>query len=75
MDAMTSPTMTELETQLNTLDQETAQRVTRLVFECSASLDLALLAVHDANRNGREESRQLRPRHKIANILATLWAR
>ena len=38
-----------LEDQVNALDRETAERVTRLVFECSASLDLALLAVQDAN--------------------------
>jgi len=38
-----------LEDQVNGLDRETAERVTRLVFECSASLDLALLAVQDAN--------------------------
>ena len=38
-----------LEAQVNALDSETAERVTRLVFECSASLDLALLAVQDAN--------------------------
>jgi hypothetical protein len=42
-----------LEAQVNALDQETAERVTRLVFECSASLDLALLAVQDAN-NGMQ---------------------
>jgi len=38
-----------LEAQIDALDRETAERVTRLVFECSASLDLALLAVQDAN--------------------------
>jgi hypothetical protein len=38
-----------LEAEVNALDRETAERVTRLVFECSASLDLALLAVQDAN--------------------------
>jgi hypothetical protein len=38
-----------LEAQVNALDSETAERVTRLVFECSATLDLALLAVQDAN--------------------------
>jgi hypothetical protein len=41
--------MVALEAQVNALDRETAERVTRLVFECSASLDLALLAVQDAN--------------------------
>ena len=38
-----------LEAKVNAMDRETAERVTRLVFECSASLDLALLAVQDAN--------------------------
>ena len=42
-----------LEAQVNALDRETAERVTRLVFEFSASLDLALLAVQDAN-SGRQ---------------------
>lgn len=42
--------LTTLESRLETLDSETAQRVARLVFECSASIDLALLAVQDANR-------------------------
>lgn len=54
-------TMALLENRLSTLDRETTQRVTRLVFECSASLDLALLAVQDANRTLREQ-RQPKPR-------------
>jgi hypothetical protein len=47
--AMAPHEIAALEAQVNGLDRETAQRVTRLVFECSVSLDLALLAVQDAN--------------------------
>lgn len=47
-----------LEAQVNALDRETAERVTRLVFECSASLDLALLAVQDANSSMQAHQRQ-----------------
>ena len=46
---MAAQDIAALEAQVNALDRETAERVTRLVFECSASLDLALLAVQDAN--------------------------
>jgi hypothetical protein len=46
---MTSHDIDTLEAQVNALDRETAERVTRLVFECNASLDLALLAVQDAD--------------------------
>ena len=46
---MTSHAIDALEAQVNALDRETAERVTRLVFECNASLDLALLAVQDAD--------------------------
>ena len=50
--------MITLEAQVNALDRETAERVTRLVFECSASLDLALLAVQDANSRTQAFQRQ-----------------
>jgi hypothetical protein len=46
---MTSHEIIAIEAQVSALDRETAERVTRLVFECSASLDLALLAVQDAD--------------------------
>jgi len=39
------------EAQVNALDRETAERVTRLVFECSVTLDLALMAVQDADNS------------------------
>jgi hypothetical protein len=74
MDVMTSHSLTELETPLDTLDQDTAQRVTRLVAECSVSPALALLAVEDANRSMYKEERQSRPRRTVAGILAALWA-
>jgi hypothetical protein len=72
MDAMTSQVMTALETQLNTLDSDTAQRVRRLVFECSVSLDLALLAVQEADRCDHPAKRTPRAKH-VAGILAALW--
>jgi hypothetical protein len=72
---MTSHNMTSLETQLSTLDPDTAQRVLHLVFECNASLDLALLAVQDANQSLSKERRRLSYRHKGAGIIAALWAR
>lgn len=62
--------MTLVESRLSTLDCETAQRVTRLVFECSASLDLALLAVQDANRTLRE---QRQPKARLGGGRAEVW--
>jgi len=46
-----------LDAKVNALDRDTAERVTRLVFECSVSLDLALMAVQDAN--SREQAGQV----------------
>ena len=55
---MTAYDMTILETQLSNLDQDTAQRVMHLVFECNASLALALSAVHEANLSiGKERKK------------------
>jgi hypothetical protein len=62
--------MNLLERRLSMLDRETAQRVTRLVFECSASLDLALLAVQDANRTLRE---QRQPKARSGGGRAEAW--
>jgi hypothetical protein len=56
---MTTHEIAALEAQVNALDRETAERVTRLVFECSASLNLALQAVQEANKaiGGRRGTR------------------
>jgi len=63
-----------LEAQVNALDRETAERVTRLVFECSASLDLALLAVQDANSSTHMfRAQQARPRRGFARFRASLF--
>jgi hypothetical protein len=72
---MTQSELALLENQLNTLDQDTARRVTRLVFECSASLDLALMAVQEADRARSGQSRQPGHRRPGAGILAALRAR
>ena len=75
MVAMTPDELTLLENQLSTLDQDTARRVTRLVFECSASLDLALLAVQEADRTIGGQGRQPGRHRPGASILAALRAR
>jgi hypothetical protein len=61
-----------LETQLATLDQDTAQRVTRLVVECSVSLDLALLAVQEADRCVQTEDSTPRQKKGVGRR-AALW--
>ena len=58
---MTSHDIAALEAQVNALDQETAKRVSRLVFECSARLDLALQAVNEAN-SGKQPAQQPKAR-------------
>jgi hypothetical protein len=74
MNGMAPHDVEVFEAQINALDNETAQRVTRLVFECSASLDLALLAVQEANRYVHTED--ITPRQKkVAGVLAALCAR
>jgi hypothetical protein len=63
---MGSHDIATLEAQVNALDRETAERVTRLVFECSASLDLALQAVQDA-KNSEQTAGQGRSNRRIEN--------
>lgn len=62
-----------LEAQLHALDQERAKRVARLVFECQSSLELALLAVQDADRAAQlQEDRNKQPglSQRLAHALA-----
>ena len=61
-----------LEAQLYELDQDRAERVARLVFECQSSLELALLAVQDADRTAQlQEHRntQLHLGRRLAHAL------
>lgn len=64
MERMAAPEHVTIEAELDTLDRDTAQRVTRLVFECSASLELALQAVQDANSGEECEPQQPRARRR-----------
>lgn len=54
---MTSQQIAALAAQVDQLDRETARRVARLVLECNASLQLAILAVQAANAGGRPRER------------------
>jgi hypothetical protein len=47
---MAAQPFTALEAQMNALDHDTALRVALLVLECQASLELALIAVQEADR-------------------------
>jgi len=71
---MAAQDIAALEAQVNALDRETAERVTRLVFECSASLDLALLAVQDANSSTQAfQARQARQRRGSTRLCFSLF--
>src|SRR5438128_1632541 len=62
-----------LAAKVNALDRETALRVARLVLECRSSLELALVAVQEADRTAArhgEAHPQPRPRGKLAATLA-----
>jgi hypothetical protein len=71
---MAVQSLATLEAQVNALDRDTAQRVARLVFECRASLELALIAIQEADRRKKSYAgdRQLRPRRRLAHIL-DIW--
>lgn len=69
---MTTYDRATLEAQLSALDQETAQRVRHLVVECNASLDLALLAVHETNLNIEKGRAHGSARYKGPGIIALL---
>jgi hypothetical protein len=63
-----------LEAQVNALDKDTARRVARLVLECRSSLELALVAVQEANCTPPPCTDDLQPRlrGRLASILA-VW--
>lgn len=70
---MATQPLTALEAQLNALDEATACRVARLVLECRSSLELALVAVQEANRTATPDPRDPQPdrRSSLAAAIAT----
>ncbi len=60
-----------LEAQMNALDHDTALRVALLVLECQASLELALIAVQDADRTAPHcaNDQQPRPSPRLSKVL------
>jgi hypothetical protein len=70
---MAAQSFAGLEAQLNTLDHATACRVAILVLECQASLELALIAVQEANciEPSCAGDRQAHPRRRFAHVLDT----
>jgi hypothetical protein len=61
----------KLTAQVNALDKETARRVARLVLECRASLELALLAVQDANSGSQAQvGQQPKARKRLAHAFS-----
>lgn len=48
---MVGERLAALDAQAHALDRDIAQRVRRLVVECGASPDVALLAIQEADRN------------------------
>ena len=72
---MTANDVAALEAQVNALDQRTVQRVVRLVFECNASLALALSAVQEADRGAMACQEKRTPRRGPGRILAFIGAR
>ena len=72
---MTSQQIAALTAEVNALDKETARRVARLVLECRASLELALLAVQDANSGLQARVEQPKARKRQAHILSWMQIR
>jgi len=64
-----------LAAQVNALDKETARRVARLVLECHASLELALLAVQEANNEAQAQVEQTRTHKRSLHPFAWIHAR
>jgi hypothetical protein len=71
---MTSQQIAALTAEVNALDKETARRVARLVLECRASLELALLAVQDANGGPQAQVERTRARKRFARAFARIQA-
>jgi hypothetical protein len=69
-----SDEITALQAQVNQLDRDTARRVARLVMECCVSLQLALLAVQDADRNNpKRNPRQPGRAKRVGQSLFAHW--
>ncbi len=70
---MAAQPLAALEAQVNALDKETARRVARLVLECRSSLELALVAVQEANRTTAPNALDQQPglRNSLTSALAT----
>ncbi|HET9223068.1 MAG TPA: hypothetical protein VFO07_11215 [Roseiflexaceae bacterium] len=66
---------TELEAQIDALDQESACRVARLVIECGASIPLAMQAVADANATYTDLAARRRRPSTSAQGLGRLYAK
>lgn len=60
-----------LDARVNALDHDAAQRVLRLVAECGASLDVALLAIQEADRAARARgAASLAPERRLRGLRA-----
>lgn len=59
-----------LDARVSALDRDVAQRVLRLVAECGASLDVALLAIQEADRTTRGRAASLAPERRPRGLRA-----
>ena len=63
-----------LDAQVSTLDRDIAQRVRRLMIESGASLDVALLAIQDADRTRAAHKAREERRRRLRGLLAYIGA-